>query len=86
MSCAFRPWPASTSWSPNSGPSERAGVDQLLLAGVVVDVAGPDPDPSAVSSLLRQLAVHDPHAVQAVLDGSALLRAAAAESERLRPR
>ena len=61
------------------GPSERAGVDQLMLAGVVVDVAGPDPDPRAVSSLLRQLAVHDPHAVQAVLEGSALLRAAAAE-------
>ena len=61
------------------GPSERAGVDQLLLAGVVVDVAGPDPDPKAVSSLLRQLAVHEPEAVQAVLEGSALLRAAAAE-------
>ena len=38
-------------------PSQQAGVEPLLLAGVVSDVAGPDPPPDAVSSVLGQLAV-----------------------------
>ena len=61
------------------GPSERQSVDQLLLAGVVIDVAGPDPDPQSVHSLLRQLDVRQPQPVQAILDGSKLLRAGATD-------
>ena len=66
-------------------PSQQAGVEALLLAGVVRDVAGPEPPPEAVSSVLAQLAVGDPAAVAHVINGAKLLRAAASDVDGFDP-
>ena len=51
------------------------------LAALVVDVAGPDADETAVRRLLDQLAVTDRRRVERLLSAARLLRAAAADLE-----
>jgi UTP:GlnB (protein PII) uridylyltransferase len=53
--------------------------EQAMVAALVIDVVGIDPDPADVASLLAQLAVPDPAPVQHLLSSSTLLRAAAAD-------
>ncbi len=67
------------------GPQERGAVDELLLAGVVIDVAGVDPGRPEIGSVLGQLAVDDIAAVEAILSGATLLRSAAADLDSFEP-
>lgn len=67
------------------GPDERGAVDDLLLAGVVVDVVGVDPGHPEIGSVLGQLAVPDIAAVEAILSGARLLRSAAADLDSFEP-